>query len=195
MFDPALKLTVIIGSTREGRLGETVARWFAQVAEARPDFRVDVVDLAEANLPTVHRDRPTPELEAFAARIDAADAIVVVTPEYNHGYPASLKLAIDSLRPEWQAKPVGFVAYGGMAGGLRAVEQLRQVFAELHAMTVRDTVSFHNAWELFDATGAPRDGHRYAKTAGTMLDQLAWWGRALRDARLQSAYGREAEAA
>src|SRR5690606_5287867 len=107
--------------------------------------------------------------------------------EYNHGYPAALKLAIDWLRDEWRAKPVGFVAYGGISGGLRAVEQLRLVFAELHAMTVRDVVSFHNAWDLFDAAGMPRDPEGCAAAARGMLDQLAWWARALHDARGQTA--------
>jgi NAD(P)H-dependent FMN reductase len=187
MPERALDLAVIIGSTREGRLGDTVARWFVRVAGQRPDFAIDLIDLAEAGLPTVHGSRSTPELAAWSARIAAADAFVVVTPEYNHGYPAALKLAIDWLRDEWRAKPVGFVAYGGISGGLRAVEQLRLVFAELHAMTVRDVVSFHNAWDLFDAAGMPRDPEGCAAAARGMLDQLAWWARALHDARGQTA--------
>ena len=81
---------------------------------------------------------------------------MIVTPEYNHSFPASLKNTIDWFDSEWHAKPVGFVSYGGMAGGQRAVEHLRQVFAELHAVTVRDTLSFHMAWErFFGATAVP----------------------------------------
>lgn len=83
-------------------------------------------------------------------RIAAADAVLIVTPEYNHSFPGPLKTSIDSLRDEWKAKPVGFVSYGGIGGGLRAVEALRLVFAELHAVTVRDTVSFHNPWSRFE---------------------------------------------
>jgi len=112
-----------------------------------------------------------------------ADAYVVVTPEYNHSFPASLKHAIDLYREEWRAKVVGFVSYGGVGGGLRAVEQLRSVFAELHTTSVRDSVSFHRAPERFDAQGQPLDVAGTATAAAGMLDQPAWWARTLHDAR------------
>ncbi len=108
---------------------------------------------------------------------------MVVTPEYNHGYPASLTQAIDLPHDEWKAKPVGFVSYGGMAGGLRAVEQLRQVFAELHVATMRDTVSFHRFFERFDESGRLNDPAGPAEAATVMLYELAWWGQALRAGR------------
>jgi NAD(P)H-dependent FMN reductase len=112
----------------------------------------------------------------------------VVTPEYNHSFPASLKNVLDWHHTEWQAKPVGFVSYGGLSGGLRAVEQLRPVFAELHAVTVRDAVSFHMAWERFGEDGAPKDDASVA-AAKVLLDQLGWWGNALREARAKTPYG------
>jgi NAD(P)H-dependent FMN reductase len=108
---------------------------------------------------------------------------MVVNPEYNHGYPASLKLAIDLPKRQRQAKPVSFVSYGGIGSGLRAVEQLRQVFAELHAVTIRDTVSFHNYGELFDRAGQLIDPAGPSAAAKVMLDRLAWWASALRTAR------------
>ena len=111
-----------------------------------------------------------------------------MTPEYNHSFPAPLKNVIDWHFTQWQAKPVGFVSYGGISGGLRAVEQLRQVFAELHAVTIRDTVSFHGVWAQFDSDGRPNDAARYEKAARTMLDQLAWWGRTLREGRAKRPY-------
>jgi NAD(P)H-dependent FMN reductase len=118
-----VRLTVIVASVRPGRFGPTVASWFVGHAAARADIAGDVVvDLARSG-----------DVREFPARIDGADAIVVVTPEYNHGYPGPPKTAIDSAGAEWHAKPIGFVSYGGMSGGLRAVEQLRAVFAELHA--------------------------------------------------------------
>ncbi|MCP9490285.1 MAG: NAD(P)H-dependent oxidoreductase [Solirubrobacteraceae bacterium MAG38_C4-C5] len=169
---------VIVGSVREGRFGPTVASWFVGRAQRREDLSTDVIDLAAA-----------PDAQPFASRIDAADAFVIVTPEYNHGYPGPLKTAIDSAGSEWQAKPVGFVSYGGLSGGLRAVEQLRVVFAELHAVTVRETVSFHGARARFDERGQPRDRDAVNTAAGAMLDQLAWWARALRQARAVSPYG------
>lgn len=152
MTDTPIRLAVIIASTRAGRFGETVDRWFVTRAQQHDDLKLDV---------------------------DAADAFVVVTPECNHGYPAALKRAIDAVRVEWPAKPVGFVSYGGLAGGLRAVEQLRQVFAELHAVGIRDTVSFHLAHDQFDSDGRLHNPHAANTAAATLLGQLAWWTRAL----------------
>ncbi|AKT42485.1 NADPH-dependent FMN reductase [Chondromyces crocatus] len=190
MSDLPLHLAVLICATREGRLGATVARWFLDEAERRGDVRLDVIDLIEAGLPVEHQKKAPPEVAAFAAKIGAADAFVVVTSEYNHGYPALLKAAIDSASTEWHAKPLGFVSYGGTAGGLRAVEQLRQVFAELHVVTMRDTVSFQMAQRQFDEAGRPRDPGASSKAAKAMLDQLVWWGLALRQAREIHPYGR-----
>jgi NAD(P)H-dependent FMN reductase len=113
---------------------------------------------------------------------------VVITPEYNHSFPASLKNLIDWHHTQWQAKPVGFVSYGGLGGGLRAVEQLRLVFAELHAMTVRDSVSLHGPWSGLGEDGKPRDPAVCEGAAKGMVDQLVWWGRALRTARAERAY-------
>lgn len=189
------QLAVIVGSTREGRFAPVVANWFVAQAEQRADLTVDVIDLAEVPLPTVQQAHPvptgeytSPQVRAFAARIGVADAFVVVTPEYNHGYPGPLKLALDSVYPEWHAKPVGFVAYGGLAGGLRSVEQLRLVFAELHAVTIPETVSFYMALDQFDQNGQLRDPDGVNAAATTMLDRLAWWAYALRAARAARSY-------
>lgn len=188
MTEDPLRVAMIVGSTREGRFGPTVARWFVAQARPRADMTLDVIDLAALDLPAVYPAAPSPAVGAYSERLDRADAFVVITPEYNHGYPASLKQAIDLPYTQWRAKPVGFVSYGGMAGGLRAVEQLRQVFAELHAVTVRDTVSFHMAHGLFDESGEHRDPAECNAAAKIMLDQLAWWGLALRAARAAHPY-------
>ncbi|MGI5221510.1 NADPH-dependent FMN reductase [Nocardia sp. CA-290969] len=181
---PPLRLAVVIGSSRQGRFAPTVADWLLRHATARPDLTVGVVDVGELDLPHTF-GAPAPGAAATGAALAEADAFVVVTPEYNHSYPAALKNLIDSHGPEWQAKPVGFVSYGGISGGLRAVEHLRGVFAELHAVTVRDTVSFHNPWRQPDGlAGAEAD-----TAAKTMLDQLVWWGEALRAARATRPYG------
>nr|WP_119731581.1 NAD(P)H-dependent oxidoreductase [Thermomonospora amylolytica] len=187
-----LRTVMIIGSTRRGRFGSTVARWFAEQAGQRTDMTLDVIDLSTAGLPDTLVDEgddlPAP-VRALAPRLDAADAFVIVTPEYNHSFPAPLKTAIDWFVDEWRAKPVGFVSYGGMSGGLRAVEQLRLVFSELHAMTVRDTVSFHSCRDKFDDAGRPVDAAGCDAAAKGLLDQLAWWAHALRDARAARPYG------
>jgi NAD(P)H-dependent FMN reductase len=125
-------------------------------------------------------------------RLASCDAFVVVTPEYNHGYPAPLKQLIDSFGEEWHAKPVAFVSYGGISGGLRAVEQLRQVFAELHAVTIRDSVSFAGAWEQFDGNGALRNPERAERSMDAMLRRLRWWAAALAQARSVSPYAQSA---
>ena len=182
-----LKLAVIVGSNREGRFGGTVADWMVTRSRQRDDLTVDVIDLADVDLPMVYPQQPEPGVADYIERIERADAFIVVTPEYNHGYPAGLKQAIDLPRDQWRRKPVAFVSYGGVGGGLRAVEQLRQVFAELHAVTMRDQVSFHMAWELFDESGHVRQPTRYNAAATTMLDHLAWWAAELRTARTADA--------
>ncbi|NLU74111.1 NAD(P)H-dependent oxidoreductase [Streptomyces sp. HNM0575] len=197
--DPeTLRLAVIVGSVRKGRFGPVVSDWFAEEARKHGGYEVDVIDLAEAEheLPVAFAEfgAPLPPPvkavhSGLSRRLAAADAFVIVTPEYNHSFPAPLKNTIDWFRDEWQAKPAGFVSYGGMAGGQRAVEHLRQVFAELHAVTVRETLSFHMAWERFDADGRLREEEAGSAAAGRMLRQLAWWGSALREARAKSPYG------
>jgi NAD(P)H-dependent FMN reductase len=189
------RVAVIVGSVREGRLGATVADWFAGQARLRTDVEVDVVDLAEVGLPLAFPAfgaAPAPEagraLEKVTPRLAAADAFVVVTPEYNHSFPASLKNVIDWHGTEWHAKPVGFVSYGGLSGGLRAVEQLRPVFAEVHAVTIRETVSFHGVRERFDTEGRPVDPAGCDAAAEVLLGQLLWWARALREARAVRPY-------
>lgn len=181
-----LRVAVIIGSTRKNRFGSVPARWFANQARQREDFEIEVIDLRAAELPAVltDDDEPDPEpVQALSPRLAAADAFVVVTPVYNRGYPAALKNAIDWYFDEWSAKPVAFVSYGGTGGGLHSIEQLRQVFNEVHATTLRDTVSFHNYEEVFNEEGEPIDADGVNGAAKTLLDQLAWWAHALRDAR------------
>jgi NAD(P)H-dependent FMN reductase len=193
MSTSPLRLAVICASVREGRFGPTVARWFADQARQRGDVEVDYIDLADHPLPSAPSQSPDDETSAVLARLtprlENADAFVVVTPEYNHSYPASLKALIDWHYTQWRAKPVGLVSYGGLAGGLRAAEHLRPVFAELHAVTVREQVSFHNAWESFAEDGTLKDPEGPVAAAKTLLDQLAWWGEALREARQKRPYG------
>jgi NAD(P)H-dependent FMN reductase len=185
-----LRIALLIGSTREGRFGPNVVRWFEAVATARSDIHLDVIDLAEADLPAHWTAELAPATRAMVQRLDEADAFIVVTPEYNHSYPASLKQAIDISGGVWARKPVGFVSYGGLSGGLRAVEHLRVVFAEVRAATIRETVSFHMF--PFDEAGQPHDPVVSERAATTMLDDLVWWGKALRTARQADEIWREA---
>ncbi|PTM93882.1 NAD(P)H-dependent FMN reductase [Streptomyces sp. VMFN-G11Ma] len=190
------KLAIIVGSVRDGRFGPVVGSWVAEQAAAHGGFEVEVVDLAAFDIPLAlpaaspkyagdDYRRPA-GMAALTSALEGADAFVVVTPEYNHSYPASLKAAIDWHFTQWTAKPVAFVSYGGAAGGRHAVLHLENVLTELHAVTIRDGLAFPNyftAWQ----DGHPLDTAAvgYAKT---LLDQLAWWAGALRSAREAAPY-------
>ncbi|MFD4830422.1 NADPH-dependent FMN reductase [Streptomyces uncialis] len=188
-----LRIAVVLGSNRDGRFGPVVADWLLKEIGVRPELRAELVDVGAVDLPTTLPGRPSPEVAAEVAKVTPAladaEAFVVLTPEYNHSYPAALKNLIDWHYDEWQAKPVGFVSYGGISGGLRAVEHLRQVFAELHAVTVRDTVSFANAGSQFDDDGAHRDPSAAGAAVKSLLDQLTWWGLTLREGKEARPYG------
>lgn len=187
-----LRLAVLSCSAPGSRTGPAVSAWFTEQAERFGQFEIDVVDVTAARLP-VHVSRPTDAeaerlLAGVSPRLAAADAFAIVTPEYNHAYPAALKGAIDWHTTEWYAKPVGFVSYGGRSGGLRAVEQLRLVFSELHAVTLRDGVGFAEVWDQFDEQGQPKDAAGCNGAAKVLLDQLTWWAQSLREARDKRPY-------
>lgn len=168
------RLAVICRSLAPERFGGTATAWFARQVEARDDFKPDVIDLSVTPL----TDLP--------GRIDQADAIVIVAPEYNHAYPGDLKTAIDAAREPWAAKPVAFLTYGGRSRGLRAAEQLRLVFAELHAVAIREGLSFHDVPGSF-VNGEPTEPGT-TEAAALLLTRLAWWSHALREARTQTPY-------
>jgi NAD(P)H-dependent FMN reductase len=195
-MDNKHKLVIIVGSVREGRFGPVVTSWVADQVRTHGGFDVDVVDLAEVEIPLTlpavspkysGESYPRPAgMAALTSALDGADAFIVVTPEYNHSYPASLKAAIDWHFTQWTAKPVAFVSYGGAAGGRHAVLHLENVLTELHAVTIRDGLAFPNYYTAWQ-DGRPLDSEApgYAKT---LLDQLAWWAGALRSAREAAPY-------
>jgi len=174
-----LRIAVIVGSTREGRVGGDVAGWFLAIARQRADVDLTVLDLAEFDFPQSYPEAATPQMTSFTTAVERADGYVIVTPEYNRSFPASLKQAIDYAYDEWHAKPVGFVSYGCRGRGHYAVSALRVVFTELHTTTVRDEVGI----DLL----APRSD-KDERTVTAMLDQLTWWARALREARAAHPY-------
>ncbi|GAA2213930.1 NAD(P)H-dependent oxidoreductase [Nonomuraea monospora] len=186
--DEPLNVTVIIGSTREGRVCDTVGAWIAERARLRDDLAVEVLDLAAYAFPPCYPERATPAMRRFTATVSGADAFVVVTPEYNRSFPASLKQAIDFAYDEWQAKPVGVVAYGSGSRGHHTVEQLRTVFTALHAVTMRDWVGLDLLSAGIGERCRPLDTDDRLRAVAAMLDQLAWWGRALREGRRAQPY-------
>ncbi|MCW2526443.1 MAG: NADPH-dependent reductase [Pseudonocardiales bacterium] len=183
------RLTVIIGSTRPGRVGPSVADWFRQRAIAEGGFEVDLVDLADVALPLL--DEPHhPKLgryvhehtKAWSATIDRADAIVWVMPEYNHSFNAAMKNAIDYLHQEWPNKPVGLVSYGGVAAGTRAVQALKPVLAALKMVPLVESVNIPFVHSLikdgqFDAPDSVNAG------ADVLLGELVRWTAALQPLR------------
>ncbi|MET0602190.1 MAG: NAD(P)H-dependent oxidoreductase [Baekduia sp.] len=173
------KLHVILASTRPGRAGEPIADWFVERAIAHGAFDVELVDLAEVALPFM--DEPNhPRLRrythghtrAWSARVDSADAFVFVTPEYNYGLTAPLKNAIDYLHFEWQHKPVGFVSYGGVAAGTRAVQMLKQVVTTLKMLPLFEAVNIPFHTQFIDEEGALEANEVMVKAAAAMLDEL-----------------------
>ena len=183
-------IQIIVASTRDGRRGERVAAWFDGVARAREDMRTELLDLLAWDLPW-YRDAVVPPRGQYreeatlrwAAKVAEADGYVLVTPEYNHGYPAALKNALDHLYAEWNHKPVTFVTYGGSAGGVRAAEQLVQVAVELKMAPLRPQVHIPMAGRVFGRDGSGVVEQRHVDAANVALRELAWWARALRAAR------------
>ncbi|WP_282784435.1 MULTISPECIES: NAD(P)H-dependent oxidoreductase [unclassified Nocardia] len=187
-----LRLAVIIASVREGRFGPVVADWITEYARAHGGFEVDLIDLAEMELPhalpavspLMDPNPPRPAgMVDLTERLGAADAFIIVTPEFNRSYPSSLKAAIDWHFTQWNRKAIAFVGYSGNSGGILAIEHLRQVFNELHAHTVRGYVSFPRFYLLFDAEGNLLDPTGPGEAASAMLDELHWWSAALAAAR------------
>lgn len=157
-----LKIKIIVGSTRRNRFSEKPAAWIYEKAKNNEIAR------------------------KWAAKINEADAFIIVTPEYNHGTSGVLKNALDYIYYEWNNKSVGFVSYGGV-GGARAVEQLRGVAIELQMAPIRNAVHIPQHWNLLDENGSMKDGalDPFKGSATIFLDQLLWWARALKIAREQ----------
>lgn len=184
-----LKTYIIIGSTRPNRFGDAVGKWIYDLAKQRSDMEVELIDLADIDLPLL--DEPIPpkarqytkqHTKDWSEKIDAADAYIFVTAEYNHGIPAALKNALDFVYHEWNNKVAGFVSYGASANGTRAVEQLRLVTSELQLATVRDQVDISIMTDI-DEQKRFRANERHVQNATAMLDELALWGTALKSAR------------
>jgi NAD(P)H-dependent FMN reductase len=177
---------VITGTTREGRFSERVARWVLGHLQAQPAFDVELVDLREYPLPffdapppaRTPRDYPRADVARLGEALDRADAYVVLTGEYNHGYPAVLKNAMDWTFVEWRRKPITFVGWGNV-GGARAIEQLRQVAVEFEMAPLRHAVHILpdvmiRARQATDA-GDVSPFEALEPKLMLLIDDLAWW--------------------
>jgi len=182
-------LKIIIASTRPGRKGPAIAQWITDVATADARFAVTVLDLATINLPFLDEpEHPRSQkyqhqhTKDWSAAIGGADAFIFVMPEYNHGYVAPLKNALDFLFHEWAHKPVGLVSYGGVAGGTRAVQLLKPVLAGLR-MTTAGEVPIPFFAKHLDPNGVFQPNEELTKSADGMLNALAKWSPVLAQLR------------
>jgi NAD(P)H-dependent FMN reductase len=173
------KLLIVIASTRPGRVGLPVAEWFYERASEHGGFELTLADLAVLDLPLLDepshprlRDYTKQHTHAWSATVDSADALVFVTAEYNYGYPAALKNAIDYLHHEWRYKPAGFVSYGGVAAGTRAVQQLKQVITALRMMPTGASVNIPFVTQFLDGDGVINANDVMIQAASDMLDEL-----------------------
>lgn len=188
-----LNVKVILGSTREGRFSDKPGAWIAGMLGDREGVTAEVLDLRDYEMPFFEEEETPsyktkpyahPAVAAWTAKIKEADAYVIIAPEYNHGYPAVLKNALDYAYQEWNNKPVAFVTYGS-AMGARSVEQLRMVAVELQMAPIRNAV--HMPYETIVRVGKGEAAEAvlsaYEDRANGLADQLLWWARALKQAR------------
>jgi NAD(P)H-dependent FMN reductase len=185
-----LKLHTIICSTRPGRIGPPIATWFNELAVQHGKFEALLIDLADFNLPVYdepeHPARQNYQHEhtkRWAASVNAADAYVFVTPEYNYGPPPSLLNALDYVYKEWNYKPAGIVSYGGVSGGIRAAQMEKLTLTTLKMMPMFEAVTVQNVFSHFDDNEnfLPSDHHR--NSGISLLDELYKWAQALKTMR------------
>lgn len=179
LTDDTLRIALVIGSVRRQRLADAILPWLEDRLAHLDWLELDVVDLAAEHLdPRILRGG-----SPISDRLHQADGFVVLTPEYDHSYPAALEHAIDTHYAEWSYKPVGFVSYGAGSGGIRAVEHLRGVFAELYATTIRNGVPLVAPWSHLDDDGWFRPPAHAAEALEATMAELRCWALALRHGR------------
>jgi NAD(P)H-dependent FMN reductase len=184
------RLMVIVSSTRPSRVGRKVADWAVAQADAHGRFEIDLVDLAELDLPLMNEPNH-PRLSTYtlahtlewSARVAATDAFVFVMAEYNHSYTAPLKNAIDYLLHEWAYKPVAFVSYGGVAAGTRAVQAIKPVCVVVRMTPISEAVPIPWIGQQLDENGAFKSTEALEAAAKAMLDELAKMTHVLRPLR------------
>lgn len=185
-----MDLKIITSTTRPGMKGVIVATWITEVARESQQFNVELLNLAQINLPLL--DEPNhPRLKQYqhshtkdwSATIDAADAFIIVLAEYNFGFPAPIKNALDYLFNEWKYKPVAFVSYGGVSGGLRSTQMLKQVVTALNMMPIAEGVSIPFFTKYINDQNKFAPEKPVADSAQVMLSELKRWSETLMQMR------------
>ncbi len=187
------KLKIVVASTRPGRVGPSIATWINDFAAEHAGFEVEVLDLAEINLPLI--DEPGHprskqyqhnHTKAWSAKVEDGDAFIFVTPEYNFGSPPALINALDYLFSEWAYKPVAFVSYGGVSGGLRSVQMTKQIVTTLSMMPIVESVTIPFFAKSISDEGAFVANELQLQSAKVMLDELLRWSNALQVLRVKA---------
>jgi len=185
-----LHTKIIIASTRPGRKGTAIAAWIEEVAKANPALDVEVLDLGTINLPMMDepnhprfQDYQHQHTRDWSAQISSAEAFIIVMPEYNHGYTAPLKNAIDYLYREWLHKPVGLVSYGGVSAGLRAANNLKPILSALGMVPVPEMVPVPMFTQFINDEGEFVPNEMLAKSAEAMIHALVQWSEVLKGLR------------
>lgn len=184
------KLNIIICSTRPSRLGVTVAKWFHEHAAQHAGFECELVDLAEFDLP-VFNEPEHPRLRKYqhehtkkwSASVQSADAFVFVLPEYNYAPPPAFFNALDYLVSEWHYKPAGFVGYGGISGGMRAIQMAKQMITTFKVMPMTETVNAINFSQSITSENSFEANDLHKQSATAMLDELRRWTDAMQQLR------------
>ena len=175
-------IPIILGTASEGRQSEKVAKYMVQEA-VKAGLESEIIDVRDYRIVATDKMQQIPEAKRLGEKIARADGLIIVSPEYNHGYPGELKMRLDLLYQQYARKPVGFcgVSSSGL-GGARMVEQLRQVAVELHMVSIREALYFSGVVNLFDEKGEIKDPAYYARTK-VFLDELMWYASALKKLR------------
>lgn len=185
----ALDVPVILGTERDGRKSEALARFVLARLDARTGLRSQLIDPAEHGFGNLKgrakdvQDTDDPAVRAFIERMHAADGFVIVTPEYNWSFPGTLKNLLDVTYKPWNRKPFGLVACGGMSGGLRAIDALRQVVSGLGAVCVPAHVPVQSIAKTFGPQGPLVDAADWTRRVDGFLDEVVWYAEALKAAR------------
>lgn len=189
-----INIKIIIGSTRQGRFGDKPAQWIQDEISKMDGVESEVLDLRDYSMPFFNEAMgpamiPEPYtdkvVQKWTAKIAEADGFIMISPEYNHGYAAVLKNALDYVYKEWNRKPVGFVSYGGVSGA-RSVEQLRQVVVELQMAPIRSAIHFPTDKWMPVLMGKSSSDELFTATKDNLekfMDDLLWWTKALKVAR------------
>jgi NAD(P)H-dependent FMN reductase len=176
-------IPVILGTARVGRQSEKVANFMLEETK-KAGFETSLIDVRDFRIEATDKLQVLPQAKKLIPPIERADAFIIVSPEYNHGYPGELKMMLDMLYQQYAKKPVGFCGVSGAGlGGARMVEQLRQVVAELHMVSIREVLYFPFVQDLFDEVGKLKSPDLYKDRVNNFFVELAWYADALKSAR------------